>query len=107
MGSDQQRAALAEANKVLAERRNMLARVKNGSLPVAFLVMNNPKCLHTLTIGALLQKQKSWGRKRMLRFLLRLQIGENREIIELTWRQRNEIADTLGNKGVDWTREMR
>lgn len=95
------------ANKLRFERANMCARVKNGSLPVAFLIMNNPRCLHTMTVGALLAKQSRWGKKRARRLLTRIDIKESREIGKLTWRQRNALADALGNRDIDWTKEMR
>lgn len=95
------------ANQVKTERANVVARVKNGSVSVAFLIVNNPKCLHSMEIGALLKKQSRWGQKKVQRLLNRLDIKTNKPIGDLTWRQRNVLADALGNKDVDWTQEVR
>lgn len=85
--------ALAEANQVKAERGRMCAEVKNRTISVSFLVLNNPKCLRSMTIGALLCRQTGWGRKRALRLLARAELRESKPVGDLTWRQRNLLVD--------------
>ena len=87
--------ALERANHVRVARAELKRRVRAGGLSAAEVILTCPWQARTMSLGELLQSQRSWGRIRVRRLLLSLPVAENKQIGTLTERQRLAIAAGL------------
>ena len=65
----------------------------------ASVLLDVPDEARTWPLNKLLLSQRHWGSARCRRFLGRLEIRENKEIGQLTERQRQLLAKALGQDG--------
>jgi hypothetical protein len=91
----QHMSALQLANRVRLARAELKRQVRARQIPAADVVRDVPWEAQTMAIGELLVAQHRWGRTRMLRFLARLAVGENKQLGSLTERQRRVLIDAL------------
>ena len=89
--------ALARANTVRLGRAQIKRDIHDGHTTVIDVLETKPFVCDTMTICELLQSQKRWGRKRTLKFLIRIEptLTENRRLIHLTSRQNDAIVAAL------------
>ncbi len=90
--------ALETANRVRLARAELKRRVRAGRLDIAEVVRECPWEAETMRIGELLGAQRRWGRIRVRKFLSLLRLGENRQLKQLTLRQRSLLAAELDAK---------
>ena len=90
--------ALAHANRVRLARAALKREVAAGDIDAASVVRTCPWEVETMTVGELLRSQRRWGRTRARTFLFSLALNENRQLGQLTDRQRNMLASELESK---------
>lgn len=94
----QHMAALDRANEVRLARAELKRSIKAGATTAAEVIEPGgriPDCARSMTIGELLGSQERWGRVRVRKFLVRLEISESRAVGNLTSRQRRVLAEAL------------
>src|SRR3954469_9380808 len=80
--------ALERANHVRCARAELKHRVRAGRLSAAEVILACPWQARTMSLGALLASQRSWGGTRVRRLLLSLRVAESKQLGTLTQRQR-------------------
>ena len=87
--------ALERANEVRLARAGLKRRIATGDVSAAEIILASPPEASSWAVGDLLMSQRRWGTTRCRKLLMRLQIAENRQIGQLTDRQRRELASHL------------
>lgn len=87
--------ALNQANRVRLARAALKRRVGVGDLQVADVLDRSPWEAQSMQVADLLMSQRRWGRTRCRKFLLSIQIAENKTIGSLTERQRQVLVMRL------------
>jgi hypothetical protein len=87
--------ALERANHVRFARAELKRGVRGGRLSAAEVILSCPWQVRTMSLGELLQSQRSWGRIRVRRLLLSHQVVESKQVGSLTERQRLALAAAL------------
>ncbi|HWK18107.1 MAG TPA: hypothetical protein VNR66_11695 [Solirubrobacteraceae bacterium] len=87
--------ALERANQVRLARAGLKRRIATGEVSAAEIILASPPEASSWAVGDLLMSQRRWGTTRCRKLLMRLQIAENRQIGQLTDRQRRELASHL------------
>ena len=87
--------ALERANEVRLARAGLKRRIATGEVSAAEIILVSPPEASSWAVGDLLMSQRRWGTTRCRKLLMRLQIAENRQIGQLTDRQRRELASHL------------
>ncbi|MGB0091351.1 MAG: hypothetical protein WBP81_02270 [Solirubrobacteraceae bacterium] len=87
--------ALQLANRVRHARAELKARVADGQLAVADVIMTCPVEVAGMPVVQLLASQHGWGDARCGAFLAQVGVRENKPIGSLTERQRRAVAVQL------------
>lgn len=87
--------ALELANRVRRARAELKARIADGQLSVAEVVLTCPPEAATMPVAQLLASQRGWGDVRSRAFLAQLAVREDKPIGSLTDRQRRAVASRL------------
>ena len=87
--------ALQVANRVRRARAELKARVADGQLAAADVILTCPVEVASMPIAQLLASQRGWGNERCRAFLARVSVPENKSIGSLTERQRRALASLL------------
>lgn len=87
--------ALERANQVRLARARLKRRVAAGEASVADVVLDAPWEAESMTIADLLTSQRRWGQTRCRKFLTKAGISENRQLGQLTERQRMLLGALL------------
>ena len=93
--SSQQVRALQLANRVRRARSMLKARVGNGHLAVAEIILTPPSEATSMPVAQLLASQRGWGEARSRAFLAQVAVREDKSIGSLTERQRRAVASQL------------
>jgi hypothetical protein len=91
----QQIRALELANSVRHARSELKARVADGELAVAEVILICPAEVTGMPLVQLLASQRGWGETRCLAFLAKVGLREDKPIGSLTERQRHAVAALL------------
>jgi hypothetical protein len=91
--------ALEMANRVRLARAELKRRIAGGLLSAAEVVVSCPWEAESMSISDLLLSQRRWGRTRCRKFLMSIQMSENKPVGSLTERQRGTLAALLEAKG--------
>jgi hypothetical protein len=87
--------ALQLANQVRRARSQLKARIADGQLPAAEVILTCPSEMASMTIVQLLESQRGWGEVRSRAFLAQAAVAEDKSIGSLTERQRHVVASLL------------
>jgi hypothetical protein len=90
--------ALDHANRVRLARAALKRSVEAGESRAADVIRLSPWEARTMTVSELLRAQRRWGRTRSRKFLSDLALSENRQLGQLTERQRVLLARELERK---------
>ena len=93
--SSQPARALQLANRVRRARSMLKARVANGQLAAAEVILAPPSEAASMPVAQLLASQRGWGEARSRVFLAQLAVAEDKSIGSLTERQRQAAASQL------------
>lgn len=91
--------ALERANRVRLARADLKRRVAAGKVSAAEVVLEAPWEAQSMPISDLLTSQKRWGHTRCRKFLTRAGVSENRQLRQLTERQRLVLSSLLMPNG--------
>jgi len=95
----QQTCALELANRVRRARSELKARVADGDLAAAEVILICPAEVTGMPVVQLLASQRGWGETRCLAFLAKVGLREDKPIGSLTERQRHAVAALLSLTG--------
>ena len=87
--------ALQLANRVRRARSMLKARVANGHLAAAEIILTPPSEAASMPVAQLLASQRGWGEARSRAFLAQVAVREDKSIGSLTERQRRAVASQL------------
>ena len=87
--------ALQLANRVRHARAELKARVADGQLAAAEVILTCPLEVAGMSVAQLLASQRGWGDARCRAFLAQVGVAENKPIGSLTERQRRAVAALL------------
>ncbi len=87
--------ALERANEIRLARAELKRLIADGEISAAEVILSPPTAALSWAVGELLMSQRRWGSTRCRKFLLRIQITENKTVGALTERQRRLLADQL------------
>jgi hypothetical protein len=87
--------ALLLANRVRRARSMLKARVANGQLAAAEVILTPPSEAASMPVAQLLASQRGWGEARSRAFLAQVAVREDKSIGSLTGRQRRAVASRL------------
>jgi hypothetical protein len=90
--------ALARANRVRRARAALKRSVASGQRCAAEVILECPWESESMALSELLAAQRRWGLTRTRRFLMPLEISENKHLGTLTPRQRMLLASGLRAK---------
>ena len=90
--------ALAEANRVRRARAALKRSVASGARCAREIILECPWESESMPLSELLSSQRRWGLTRTRRFLMPLEISENKQVGTLTPRQRMLLASGLEAK---------
>ena len=93
--SSQPAQALQLANGVRRARSRLKARVADGHLAAAEVILNPPSEAASMPVAQLLASQRGWGKARSRAFLAQVAVREDKSIGSLTERQRRAVASLL------------
>jgi hypothetical protein len=91
--------ALEMANRVRLARAELKRKVARGDVTAAEVVVTSPWESESMSISDLLLSQRRWGRTRCRKFLMSIQMSENKAVGSLTERQRRTLAALLEANG--------
>lgn len=89
--------ALAEANRIRLGRAEIKREIRDGICSIREVIECRPDVMLSITMMELFKTQPRWGKKRVMKFLGRLSIGESRQLGALTERERKMIVGELSN----------
>jgi hypothetical protein len=87
--------ALELANRVRRARSDLKARIADGQVSAAEVILTCPPEVASMPIAELLASQRGWGKVRSRAFLAQVAVREDKSIGSLTERQRQAIASLL------------
>ena len=87
--------ALQRANRVRRARSVLKARVADGELAAADLILTCPSEIASMPVAQLLASQRGWGEARSRAVLAQVVVREDKSIGSLTERQRRAVASLL------------
>jgi hypothetical protein len=87
--------ALQLANRVRRARSVLKARVANGQLAAAEVILICPSEIASMPVAQLLASQRGWGEARSRAFLAQVAVREDKPIGSLTERQRRAVVALL------------
>jgi hypothetical protein len=87
--------ALDRANEIRLARAQLRAKIRNGEIFAASVLLELPAEALSWRIGDLLMSQRKWGTKRMQKALVAHHISEVKPLRLLTERQRRLLATAL------------
>ena len=87
--------ALQFANRVRRARSMLKARVANGQLAAAEVILTPPSEVASMPVAQLLASQRGWGEARSRALLAQVAVPEDKSIGSLTERQRWAVASLL------------
>jgi hypothetical protein len=89
--------ACTSAGKPRAARTlpEVKARIADGRLPAAEVILTCPSEIASMPIAQLLASQRGWGEVRSRAFLAHVAVREDKSIGSLTERQRQTVATLL------------
>ena len=87
--------ALQLANRVRRKRSALKARVADGQLAAAEVILTCPSEIASMPVAQLLASQRGWGEARSRAFLAQVAVREDKSIGSLTERQRRDVASLL------------
>jgi hypothetical protein len=87
--------ALQLANRVRRARSDLKARIADGELSAADVILTCPSEIARMPIAQLLASQRGWGEVRSRAFLTHVAVREDKSIGSLTERQRRAVASQL------------
>jgi hypothetical protein len=93
--SSQPAQALQLANGVRRARSLLKARVADGQLAAAEVILNPPSEAASMPVAQLLASQRGWGEARSRAFLAQVAVREDKSVGSLTERQRRAVASLL------------
>ena len=93
--SSQPAQALQLANGVRRARSLLKARVADGQLAAAEVILNPPSEAASMPVAQLLASQRGWGQARSRAFLAQVAVREDKSVGSLTERQRRAVASLL------------
>ena len=93
--SSQPAQALQLANRVRRARSVLKARVADGQLAAAEVILICPSEIASMPVAQLLASQRGWGEARSRAFLAQVAVREDKSIGSLTERQRRAVAALL------------
>lgn len=94
-GSQQHMQALARANQVRLARARLKRKVATGEVGAAEVILDCPWEAESMKISELLTSQRRWGKERCRKFLLHSGLSENKQIADMTERQRELLTALL------------
>jgi hypothetical protein len=94
-GCPQPLRALQLANQVRRARSQLKARIADGELPAAEVILTCPPEMASMPIVQLLESQRGWGEVRSRAFLAQVAVAEDKSLGSLTKRQRHVVASLL------------
>jgi len=95
---DQRLEALAKANEVRRDRAQLKRELAAGTLPLAQVLVDPPRCATTAKLRELLLVCPRLGPAKADRLLSRCRIAHTKTVAGLTQRQRTEVLDLLRHK---------
>ena len=93
--SSQPAQALQLANGVRRARSVLKARVAEGQLAAAEVILICPSEIASMPVAQLLASQRGWGEARSRAFLAQVAVREDKSVGSLTERQRRAVAALL------------
>ena len=87
--------ALQFANDVRRARAELKARIADGQLSAAEVILTCPSEVANMPVGQLLTSQRGWGAVRSRALLGQVAVREDKSIGSLTDRQREAVASQL------------
>ena len=87
--------ALQLANRVRRARSMLKARVANGELAAAEVILTPPSEAASMPVAQLLASQRGWGEARSRAFLAQIGVREDKPIGSLTERQSRTVVSRL------------
>lgn len=96
--TEQPARALLLANRVRRERSELKARITDGQLSAAELILICPSVIASMPITQLLTSQRGWGAVRSRALLAQVGMREDKSIGSLTVRQRQTLASRLPDR---------
>jgi hypothetical protein len=87
--------ALQLANRVRRARSELKARIADGQLSAAEVVLTCPSEVASMPVAQLLTSQRGWGDVRSRALLAQVAVREDKSIGSLTDRQRQAVASLL------------
>ncbi len=87
--------ALGRANEVRLARAELKRRIADGEVSAATVILDCPNEVRSWSVVDLLMSQRRWGSTKCRKFLERNQIGELKQIGQLTDRQKRLLASQL------------
>ena len=87
--------ALQLANRVRRSRSMLKARVADGQLAAAEVILTAPSEAASMPVVQLLASQRGWGEARSRAFLAQVAVREDKSVGSLTERQRRVVASHL------------
>jgi hypothetical protein len=87
--------ALELANRVRRARSELKARIADGQMSAAEVILTCPPEIASMPIARLLASQHGWGKVRSRAFLAQVGLREDKPIGSLTERQRTAAASLL------------
>ena len=93
--SSQSAQALQRANRLRRARSMLKARVADGQLAAAEVILNPPSEAAGMPVVQVLASQRGWGEARSRAFLAQVALREDKTIGSLTERQRRAVASLL------------
>jgi hypothetical protein len=89
--------ALHRANEVRLARAELKRRVAVGEITAGDVILEAPWEARSMSVSDLLMSQRRWGHQRCRRVLGQVPVSETKTVGSLTERQRNALADLLGD----------
>ncbi len=89
--------ALHRANEVRLARAELKRRVATGEITAGDVILEAPWEARSMSVSDLLMSQRRWGHQRCRRVLGQVPVSETKTVGSLTDRQRNALADLLGD----------
>ena len=89
--------ALHRANEVRLARAELKRRVAEGEITAGDVILEAPWEARSMSVSDLLMSQRRWGHQRCRRVLGQVPVSETKTVGSLTERQRNALADLLGD----------
>ena len=91
--------ALHRANEVRLARAELKRRIGAGEISAADVILESPWEAESMSVADVLMSQRRWGHQRCCKVLAQIPVSETNTVGSLTDRQRQALAELLGNSG--------